>query len=311
MSYLKTILVPSALVLALACATAVEVEGPGGEGGDGGSGSTGGVGGGSGTGATGGVGAAGAGTGGSGAVGTGGTGTGGTGVGGTGATGTGGTGTGGTGTGGTGTGGSGGSGAAGTGGTGVGGTGATGGDGGGRCAMKTKAAGGDGMIDDFADGDLSIFNKDARMGVWIATGGGTLKAENGALHFTSPAMGWASFTVAPAACYDATAYQGIKFKIWGTAGPNGVSFVTPTPPTVMPPVGTCPGTLGCDHFRYKVPMLPAAATEYSFTWSELKQAGWGDPAPGYNVAGNLIEIGFGGEDQAFAYDFYVDDIQFF
>jgi hypothetical protein len=243
-----------------------------------------------------------------GGTGLGGSGVGGSGVGGTAGVGSGGSGVGGSGVGGSGVGGSAGTGVGGSAGTGTGGAG--GADGGGRCATKTKAAGGDGMIDDFADGDLAVTAKDSRMGTWIATGG-TMKVENGALHFTSPATGWASFTVGVAPCYDASAYQGVKFKIWGKAGANGVSLLTPTPPTVAPPVGTCAAIKGCDHFRYKVATLAMAATEVSVTWAQLAQNGWGDAAPGYNVKGNLLEIGFGGEDMAFAYDFYVDDVQFF
>lgn len=109
------------------------------------------------------------------------------------------------------------------------------------------------------------------------------------------------------AAYDASAYTGVTF--WAKIGPgsvNRVLFMISDQSTV-PEGGIC---TKCDNWQKQI-TLTEEWQQFNIPFADLKQGGWGDPAPTPQIdAAKLYSVSFqfGVDDE---FDLYVDDIAFY
>lgn len=202
------------------------------------------------------------------------------------------------------------------------------------CDLESVAGtGADGQMDDLErpEAELQILpnpaQRDGRTGSWswypqdvvvelVADGGGQ------ALRYAGNNLGaWTGVTLAflggngAGTCYDASAYQGIKFRIKGsvtsTDDLNGkvvLSLVT---------AETQSRTFGGDldgaggHF-HKVITLTPTWTTVTIPWADLMPPSWGDTATLTMLAkGKLQALDWGVSNMASSFEIYLDDIELY
>lgn len=187
--------------------------------------------------------------------------------------------------------------------------------------------GGDGitLIDDLEDGDILLPDRDGRSGWWYTATDRTpgehfppvpwapseadAFAGSFAAHFSgSGFLDWGAtlgFTLNEECPYDASAYSGITFQARGQ-GTIRVRFTTvATVPTVLVP-GDC--VEACwDDFATDID-LTESWEEYRISWSDLAQAGWGEPAE-FDPA-ELLAIVWQGGTAMSTFDLWLDEIAF-
>jgi hypothetical protein len=131
---------------------------------------------------------------------------------------------------------------------------------------------------------------------------------------------WAGVTLAflggngAGACYDASAYKGIRFKIRGNItasdfpGTVFVSLITAETQT-QKYGGDLKGEGG--HFNKQIMITPAWQT-VSLTWADFGKPTWGDTATLTQIAlGKMQAIDWGVSNMATSFDFDLDDIELF
>jgi peptidoglycan/xylan/chitin deacetylase (PgdA/CDA1 family) len=164
--------------------------------------------------------------------------------------------------------------------------------------------------------------KDKRDGSWSwYPQNVTVEMKDKALHYAgSGVMAWSGTTLAflggngAGTCYDASAYQGIKFKVKGTVKGSGsgvqenqiiVSLVTAETQT-RKFGGDLAGEGG--HFN-KIIDITADWTEVKIAWADLNKPTWGDTASLTAVANAKLQaIDWGIHDKATEWDVWIDEI---
>ena len=200
-----------------------------------------------------------------------------------------------------------------------------------RCPTPPAAAATRLLIDDAEDGDGAIASVEGRRGEWYTVNdgtsgatqdpapGATVVAAVGGAHGSGYAIHmqgsgfrtWGAslgVTLSEATqgqCpYDASNTKGIRFYAKGT---GSITISVATSPTVPTAEG---GTCGARCFDYYAvrEQLSSDWQQYQFTWSELRQSGWG-AAVSFSAAEIMyIEFAFGVNVN---FDLYVDDLSFF
>lgn len=180
------------------------------------------------------------------------------------------------------------------------------------------------LIDDLEDGDNKILPVEGRSGSWYAyndgtgtttptefeTSADTRTGSTKALHTTGADHtdygGGFGFSMA---CVDATAYSGMSFMAKGT----GKLYVTVATAETRPKGsgGDCVSAHCNDNFG-KIFELTADWAQYSLTWDELYQVGWGDPATFYDshIVGADFSAYNPGDGLPYGWDFWIDDVSF-
>lgn len=197
----------------------------------------------------------------------------------------------------------------------------------GYCA-EAKAVGEGWLVDDFEDGDLRTLRIDNRAGRWFtyddATPGGVLNVQvepsgagSMALHVAS--RGWAEwgsgvgvtmrFTVTgeEVCYYDASHYEGIRFRARGSGAPRlAVAEPSTTP---LEGGGRCTPAVSCNDYHGVYLSLTNEWVEYRVPFTELNQVGWGT-AVGPADPSQLFAIHFqmGASRDS---DIWIDDVGFF
>jgi hypothetical protein len=203
------------------------------------------------------------------------------------------------------------------------------------CDLETvKGMGGMGQMDTL-ERNMESFQalpnpqqRDGRTGSWSWYPGGAvgviaMDGANRVLKWSGGNLGaWAGVTLAflggngAGSCYDASAYQGIRFKIKGSVMANDimldgkvvVSLVTAETQT-QKYGGDLKGEGG--HFNKIVPVT-STWTTVSIPWAELGKPTWGATAalPALAV-GKLQAIDWGISNMTTAFDIYLDDIELY
>jgi hypothetical protein len=101
---------------------------------------------------------------------------------------------------------------------------------------------------------------------------------------------------------DASDFKGITFKAWGST-PMHVGLATKA---TMPEFNQCKKCY--DHFAVDINDLTSTPKVYTFTWAQLKPAGWGAPKPVFD-AKTVVGINFTAKG-AVPWDFTIDDLKF-
>ena len=188
------------------------------------------------------------------------------------------------------------------------------------------------LIDDFESGDGSLPATNGRDGAWYSYNDETVGGVQSPVPATmfTPESGGPSgaglaahttgsgFTLWGAGIgadfnnngsvrgsYDASAYQGVTFWARGSVTLNFKILSAPTTP--IDQGGTCSATDCEDHHQAAV-SLNGSWAQYSFSFAELTQQGWGSAAT-FN-AKEVISLQFEVEQDT-AFDFWVDDIGFY
>ena len=204
------------------------------------------------------------------------------------------------------------------------------------CDLRTVVGdGSDGTMDDLErdNAEVQIFpnpaQKDGRDGSWswYPGGVGVEIVEDGgsrAMKYSGNSLGaWSGITLAflggngAGACYDAGAYQGIRFKIRGSVNAsdaqlNGkviVSLITAETQTETYG-GDLKGEGG--HFNKIIDVPSAWGTPVEIRWNELQKPTWGDSMslPSF-ASGKLQAIDWGVSNTASNFEIYLDDIELF
>lgn len=207
----------------------------------------------------------------------------------------------------------------------------------GRCSSGVVVAKGSALtIHDFEepgpDNDyLGVFFGDGRSGKWFdshdmtnkpaitmaaeATSGGSA-SNSRAIHYKGAAPGgWgATLGLTVAACYDASAYQGLSFFIKGSAaaGNSQIKFSLHSPISEPEPSGGCSkadqDAGKCyDHFA-KVVTLSDQWTRYDIKWKDFTQNCATDPS--YVPQAEILTLSFSILDPAAGFDFWIDNLSF-
>jgi hypothetical protein len=100
---------------------------------------------------------------------------------------------------------------------------------------------------------------------------------------------------------DASEWKGISFKAWGNT-PMHVGLATKA---TMPEFNQCKKCF--DHFAVDI-YLTTKPTLYTFTWEQLRPAGWGAPKAKFDAT-TVIGLNFTSKG-AVPWDFTVDDLKF-
>jgi hypothetical protein len=100
---------------------------------------------------------------------------------------------------------------------------------------------------------------------------------------------------------DASDYTGITFRAWGNS-PMHVGLATQA---TMPEFNMCKKCY--DHFAVDI-YLNSTPTVYTFSWSDLRPAGWGAPRPTFD-ARTVVGLNFTSKG-AVPWDFTIDDLKF-
>jgi hypothetical protein len=109
------------------------------------------------------------------------------------------------------------------------------------------------------------------------------------------------------ACLDATGYQGISFWAKGTAGTdNNIALQVAIPATHAVADGGDCQTKCYDHPSKRV-VLTASWQQYQIRWSDLAQAGFGNPATYQGIIMALNWVSLAGPNL----DFSIDEISLF
>ncbi len=201
------------------------------------------------------------------------------------------------------------------------------------CDLQTVVGhGGEGKMDDLErpTEELQTYpnaaQRDGRDGAWAWYPGGasvTTVSDGGsrALRFAGSNLNaWAGVTLAflggngAGACYDAAAYQGLRFKLRGSAassdelnGKVNVSLVSAETQTKVyggDHVGEC------GHFHKLVP-ISASWQTVEVRWADLEAPAWCEgEAPKTFARGKLQAIDWGVSDKA-AFEVFIDDVELF
>jgi len=190
-----------------------------------------------------------------------------------------------------------------------------------------RAEGKNPLIDDFEDNDGRLAPLERRAGFWSASNDATgsqrpapggpltmtrIPGGRGASQFALHTSGgkftkWGALLAADFSarrCYDASAYAGLRFWARG----RGSFFVVAKMTQIAPEEygGSC--THDCyDSHRANV-ALSKDWREYSVTWAELKQKGFGQVVP-FDPR-SLLSLEFTVAPEQTPFDFWVDDIRF-
>jgi hypothetical protein len=181
----------------------------------------------------------------------------------------------------------------------------------GACAGKVITAGA--LIDNFENGSLTGWYeyKDSTASASLAPLAIASPGANGtskAIHLSgSGFQGFGAGLGLMMVCTDASAFQGITFWAKGTSGTsNDIALQVAIPATqAVADLGDC--TSKCyDHPSKKV-LLTSSWQQYSVKFTDLAQAGFGNPASyaGIIMALNWVSI------EGPSLDFQVDEISFF
>jgi hypothetical protein len=101
---------------------------------------------------------------------------------------------------------------------------------------------------------------------------------------------------------DVSEFTGISFKAWGNT-PMHIGLATTA---TMPEFSQCKKCY--DHFAADIVDLTTEPKVYTFTWSQLKPAGWGSPKPAFDPR-TVIGLNFTAKG-GIPWDFTVDDLKF-
>jgi hypothetical protein len=196
-----------------------------------------------------------------------------------------------------------------------------------NCANPIVAVGSNPLIDDFEDGNASIAPNEGRSGAWMIYNDGTGKETpaHGAIWHPVPIPGgrgtsryalhtWGGvfknwgitggFGLATPRCYDASAYDGVKF--WAK-GPGRIVFTAKmTQVVAVEDGGTCRDN--CYDVHRKAIALGKRWSAYTIKWTELAQQGQGQPIP-FDPR-SLHAMGFFVYAEDTPFDFWIDDVTF-
>ncbi len=195
------------------------------------------------------------------------------------------------------------------------------------CVTPVVASGSSPLIDDLEDRDARVLPFEGRIGIWGSSNDGTGKQvpamgkvfhpslipggrghSRYALHSSGGVFkDWGaliSVELAGKACYDAAIYAGISF--WAK-GPGRVSVAARTV-DVIPESdgGTC--KVKCYDSHASEVVLSSGWREYSLTWRDLRQAGFGTPTAFDAHRMWSLDIGVNAADTPF--DIWIDDLSF-
>jgi hypothetical protein len=133
--------------------------------------------------------------------------------------------------------------------------------------------------------------------------------QNGAIHTTGKGFtdwgGGIGFNFQGAEALtpiDASDFTGITFKAWGST-PMHVGLATKA---TMPEFNQCKKCY--DHFATDIADLSSTPKVYTFTWAQLKPAGWGSPKPVFDSK-TIVGLNFTSKG-AVPWDFTIDDLKF-
>jgi len=133
--------------------------------------------------------------------------------------------------------------------------------------------------------------------------------QNGAIHTTGKGFtdwgGGIGFNFQGAEALtpiDASDFTGITFKAWGSTAMH-VGLATKA---TMPEFNQCKKCY--DHFAVDIVDLTDTPKVYTFTWAQLKPAGWGSPKPTFD-AKTIVGLNFTSKGGV-PWDFTIDDIKF-
>jgi len=101
---------------------------------------------------------------------------------------------------------------------------------------------------------------------------------------------------------DASDFTGITFKAWGST-PMHVGLATKA---TMPEFNQCKKCY--DHFAVDILDLSSTPKVYTFTWAQLRPAGWGSPKPVFDPK-TVVGLNFTSKG-AISWDFTIDDLKF-
>lgn len=174
-------------------------------------------------------------------------------------------------------------------------------------------------IDDFEDGDLNLIPQAGRTGTWYTYGDGSgsqgLHVAAGGAEGSASALrtagngftGWGAgigvHLVGSGDFYNACGYGGISFRARSAIGPASLRVNLPDRGSM--PAGGCSGCY--DHFGASVD-IDTEWKQYTLTWNQLGQQGWGDAHAAIDLTG-LIAIEFL-RTEAALFDVWVDDVSF-
>jgi hypothetical protein len=211
------------------------------------------------------------------------------------------------------------------------------------CAGRdVVATGAPGLIDDFEDGDNQVLANDGRSGIWVLYADGCTPSQP-VLHPLpeAPSPGNASkmaFHVTGTGCktihdiaafngygdgvnggncaYDASAYDGIYF--WAIGAGIRVDLLVglrTTVPAIYGGDGSCATdgmTKGCfDHYSVSK-ALTGEWKQYSFTWNQLHQQGWGTKAAwNVKIVTDFTVAASNNDSTDPQIDFSIDNVGFF
>jgi hypothetical protein len=103
---------------------------------------------------------------------------------------------------------------------------------------------------------------------------------------------------------DASDFTGITFKAWGST-PMHVGLATTA---TMPEFNKCKPTKCYDHFATDINDLTSTPKVYTFTWAQLKPAGFGSPKPVFDPKA-VVGLNFTAKG-GIPWDFTIDDLKF-
>jgi hypothetical protein len=101
---------------------------------------------------------------------------------------------------------------------------------------------------------------------------------------------------------DASDFTGITFKAWGSS-PMHIGLATQM---TMPEFNQCKKCY--DHFAADIVDLTSTPKVYTFTWAQLRPAGWGSPKPVFDPK-TVVGLNFTSKG-GIPWDFWIDDLKF-
>jgi hypothetical protein len=101
---------------------------------------------------------------------------------------------------------------------------------------------------------------------------------------------------------DASDFTGITFRAWGSS-PMHVGLATKA---TMPEFNQCKKCY--DHFATDITDLTSTPKVYTFTWTQLRPAGWGSPKAVFDPK-TVVGLNFTSKG-AVSWDFTIDDLKF-
>jgi hypothetical protein len=204
------------------------------------------------------------------------------------------------------------------------------------------ATGSPGLFDDFEDGDTRVLANDGRTGIWVLFAQGCTptppaskplpeppapgNASKYALHVTGTGCmsihdigafnGFGDGVNAGNCAYDASSYDGMYFWAIGAGVRVDIMMgMRSTTPLKFGGDGTCAQDAmdkGCfDHYLV-TKALTGEWKQYSFTWNQLRQGGWGTKAVwDVKQVTDFTVAGSNNDSTATTLDFSIDDVGFF